>query len=44
MGWTVLNWIMGIICIVGPLLLIVWYVRALRVQISKLKEGQGPEK
>ena len=44
MGWTVLNWIMGIICIVGPLLLIVWYIRALRVQISKLKGNGGPEK
>ncbi len=44
MGWTVLNWVFGIVCIVGPLLLIVWYFRALKVQINKLKENQGPEK
>ena len=44
MGWTVINWILGTVCIVGPILLIGWYIRALRVQISKLSGDQGSDK
>lgn len=43
MGWTVINWILGIVCIVGPLMLIGWYISALKARIGELKENQGPD-
>ena len=34
MGWNVLNYIFGAISILGPILLIFWYIKAVRVRMS----------
>lgn len=39
MVWDVMNWIMGIICIVGPICLIFWYFGAAKQQLKNLHEG-----
>ena len=43
MTWTVLNWIFGIICIVGPLSLIFWFAKAFRIRMKEFKERTEPK-
>ena len=38
MAWNFFSIVFGVICVVGPLLLIVWYFRAMREQVRKLNE------
>ncbi len=42
MGWTVFTWIFGVIAVIGPLLLIGWYLGAAREQVRRMKQTDEP--
>jgi len=37
-GWDLWSDIFGVICIVGPILLVVWYFKAARAQLKNLQD------
>ncbi len=40
MVWDALNLFFGIVCIIGPLALIVWYFKAAKVQLENLNKSE----
>jgi hypothetical protein len=41
MGWNVINYIFGAICIIGPICLIFWYGAAAKERIKEMKAKTG---
>ncbi len=40
MGWDIANYIFGAICIIGPIGLIVWYIKGAREQLRELNKDR----
>ena len=38
MGWNIGNYIAGAMCIIGPILLVVWYFRAAKERFKKMND------